>query len=145
MTVLQSGLVEAYKATSYTLQIDDDIITFRIGFHSPATRAWLAKMAISEAGFITAYNPLGVTRTEVANELQHNDLLELVISKDLQYWEGQGVGADRLLNGEPEWPAERSLLISPLSRESVTQIGNRFAQNAVVHITADVAELVLLR
>lgn len=145
MTTLENDLIEAYKSTIYTLHADGEIICFRIGAHEPATRTWLAKMNIFEAGFVTAYNPLGEFLADAVNDSLHSDLLELVIGEGLRSWVGKGVGAERLANGEPEWPAERSLLISPLSRDGAAQIGNTFSQNAVVHITADAAELVLLR
>lgn len=144
MTSLDKGLIAAYNATSYILPVGSDTLVFRIGPHTPTTRAWLVKMSITEAGFITAHNPLGETQAEAVNESLHNDLLEFVIGEGLQYWLGEGIGADRLPNGEPEW-AERSLLIGPLNRDGAAQIGNQFSQNAVVHITADAAELVLLR
>ena len=145
MTSLDKSLIAAYNDTSYILPVDGDTLVFRIGPHISKTRAWLVKMGITGAGFITAHNPLGETQAEAVNESLHSDLLEFVIGEGLQYWLGEGIGADRLPNGEPEWPAELSLLISPLSRDGAVHIGNRFSQNAVVHITADAAELVLLR
>lgn len=144
MTVLSSELIAAYKATHYTIQSGGESITFRIGKHSPAVKEWLSKQGITEAGYITAFNPLGDQLADAINESLHNDLLELVMGEGLQTWLGEGVGAERLANGDPKWPAERSLLISPLSHDGARQIGITFSQNAVVHITGEAAELILL-
>lgn len=144
MTVLSNDLIAAYQATHYIIKADGEVITFRIGQHSPAVKEWLSKQGITEAGYITAFNPLGERLSDAVNESLHNDLLELVMGEGLQSWLGEGIGADKLANGDPKWKAERSLLISPLSRDGAKQIGNTFSQNAVVHITAESAGLVLL-
>ncbi|MFD0949174.1 DUF3293 domain-containing protein [Paraperlucidibaca wandonensis] len=145
MTVLSNELIAAYQATHYTIQADGEVITLRIGQHSPAVKEWLSKQGITEAGYITAVNPLGDQLADAINESLHNDLLELVMGEGLQTRLGEGVGLARLASGNPKWPAERSLLISPLSRDGARQIGSIFSQNAVVHITNDAAELILLR
>jgi len=67
------------------------------------------------------------------------------MGEGLQSWLGEGIGANSLVGESPRWPAERSLLVSPLSRDGAKQIGNTFSQNAVVYITNDEAELILLR
>lgn len=145
MTLLSNELVAAYETTFYTIQAEDEVITFRIGRHSPSARAWLSAIGIKEAGFITAFNPLGESLPDTVNESLHSDLLEFVMGEGLQSWLGEGVGAERLANGDPKWSAERSLLLSPLSRDGARQIGNTFSQNGVVHITSESAELILLR
>jgi hypothetical protein len=145
MTVLSNDLIAAYQATHYTIQADGEIITFRIGQHSSAVKEWLSKQGITEAGYITAFNPLGERLSDTANESLHNDLLELVMGEGLQSWLGEGIGAASLASDDPQWKAERSLLISPLSRDGAKQIGNTFSQNAVLHITGDVAKLIILR
>ena len=145
MTVLSSELIAAYQATHYTIQADGEVITFRMGQHSPPVKEWLSKQGITEAGYITAFNPLGERLSDAVNESLHNDLLELVMGEGLQSWLGEGIGADSLASDDPQWKAERSLLISPLSYECAKQISNTFSQNAVVHITGDAAELILLR
>lgn len=145
MTAFSNELIAAYKATHYTIQADGEVITFRIGQHAPAVKEWLSKQGITEAGYITAFNPLGERLSDAVNESLHNDLLELVMGEGLQSWLGEGIGEGSLANDGPIWKAERSLLISPLSRDGAKQIGRTFSQNAVVHITNDKAELILLK
>ena len=144
MTVLSNELIAAYKATHYTIQADGEVITFRVGQHSSAVKEWLSKQGIIEAGYITAFNPLGERLSDAVNESLHNDLLELVMGEGLQSWLGEGIDGGCLADGDPSWSAERSLLINPLSRDGAKQIGNSFTQNAVVHITNVAAELILL-
>lgn len=144
-TEIPADTLAAYRQTEFVVFASEGEpeVSFCIGEHSAETRAWMAQHAIKTAGFITAYNPLGEFVAPEINTARHAQLLERVAEN--QSFAGEGRGHERHADGTCVWAPELSLLVANVSRLEVEALGNAYEQNAVVWITEQGAELMLLR
>src|ERR1700726_5297126 len=71
-SLMQSGLVSAYKATEYVAHGDCWVVVIRIGHHSLAVDRLLVRMHARSGAFITASNPFSKDLGSAANK--HWDL-----------------------------------------------------------------------
>ena len=139
-TEIHPDKIRAYLATNYRLGNTDDDIILNIGKRSERLAIIFANESVHCGAFITAYNPIGATQSDEANELAHAQLAEKIEKLGLAYIEGSGSeeGTD--------WPAEQSYFALGLALESAKAIGTHFAQDAIVWVGADcIPQLILLR
>jgi len=95
----------------------------------------LAKLMVrreaASASFITAWNPGSRRRTDLENDRQHGELLQLLQSREMMYFEGYG----RDLTGQ--WAPERSALVLGMPEAEACELGRRFGQAAIVVVGTD--------
>ena len=137
---IQSGKIEAYRATHYRVGHGEDVFTLRIGEPSDALQALYQSSGHRCGLFITAFNPWGETRSDEVNEVAHQRLGEYLRALAGDVVEGAGedpTGA---------WPAEKSYLVLGIDQDTARQLGERAHQDAVVWMGDDaVPKLILLR
>jgi hypothetical protein len=139
-TQVHAGKVRAYLATRYRFNHAGQDIVLTIGQRSAALAALFASHNTHCAAFITAFNPRGCIQSDAQNQLAHQQLGEQLQALALPVIEGAGSAADS------SWPSERSYLALGLELQPARDIGNHFAQDAIVWIGADlVPQLALLR
>ena len=135
---LQPGLIAAYRATRYRVDVAPPF-TMTVGVPSPDL--WRL-MSDDDPGamFITAWNPLGAVLSCEHNERRQQGLLAELRAAGLRVFPGAGMDASG------DWNEEASLLVSGVDRAAACAWGRRHAQNAVLWAGADaVPRLLLLR
>lgn len=139
MSSIGDELLAAYRATDYRVETVPELV-LKIEGHSPGLAALYARWGVASAAFLTAWNPLSQPTSREKNLEQGARLLEDVRDLGLPYLEGRGC------DPSGQWPPEESLLVLGLSRPLAMELGERYAQNAVVWADADaIPRLVLLR
>jgi len=139
-TTIAADKVRAYRATDYRLGHTTQDIVLAPGLRSDRLAALFASKFVTCGAFLTAFNPLGTQKSDIANDLAHAQLATVLTDLGLESIEGSGseVGS--------HWPAEKSLFALGLSREGAVSIGRQFDQDAIVWVgDSAVPELVLLR
>jgi len=135
-TSIPKELIEAYKSTNFT--VFSPAISIRVGEISEALEALLLEKGVREWAYITSINPYSRIHSKEENE-QFFEALKEDVSPYTNYL-GEGVGTD------PDWEAEKSLLILGIEREKAIELGKKYGQNAIVFGEAGgEAELLLLR
>ena len=139
-TNIAADKIRAYRATDYRLGHTTQDIVLAPGLRSDRLAALFASKSVTCGAFLTAFNPLGTQKSDIANDLAHAQLATVLTDLGLESIEGSGseVGS--------HWPAEKSLFALGLSREGAVSIGRQFDQDAIVWVgDSAVPELVLLR
>jgi len=137
---MQSTLVSAYKATDYVANGNGRAVVIRIGYHSLVVDKLLTRMHVSNAAFITAWNPYSNRSSFEANKHWERQLKRYLIVCGVTFLGGEGRGRTG------EWPPEPSVLAFGISRTEASAIGRRYRQNAIVYVRLGrPAELVMLR
>jgi hypothetical protein len=135
-TLIPKELLEAYRNTQF--MVFSPAITIRIGEISESLERLLIAKGIREWVYITSINPYSRIHSKEENE-QFFEALKEDVSPYTNYL-GEGVGTD------PDWEAEKSLLILGIEREKAIELGKKYGQNAIVFGEAGgEAELLLLR
>jgi len=129
----------AYRQTVYRVFLPDGPVDFRVGERNPALRELLRASASTAAAFVTAHNPGSRLMSQADNTRSQAELAA----------EARAIGAATLpgvaLDPLDTWPAEDSVLLLMVDRESACTLGRRFGQNALVWIDqTGLAELVWL-
>lgn len=134
---LDDQLIQAYRNTEYRVQ-GHPPFTIRIGLRCPPADALLSARGLTDAAFLTAWNPYSQPTSAVENAAAQDRLAAHLTSAGLAYLQGQGVGEDG------NWAPEPSFLILGISRKAAGQLSRDFGQNAYVHIRhGEPAELIL--
>jgi hypothetical protein len=131
-------MIEAYANTDFRV---DAIAPFilKIGIRNESLLEMYAQEECSCAAYITAFNPYSEERTEKENLEAQQSLLHQLSQSSFRIIEGSG--QDPL----EEWPSEPSVLILGMSRTEAMSIGNKYRQNTIVWVGADVIpELIML-
>ena len=139
-TQIDPEKVRAYVATDYRFGDAGEEIVLKIGKRSDQLAILFARHRVDCGAFLTAYNPQGRPQSAAANDLGHAELAQLLRGKGLKIIEGAGSedGSD--------WPEERSWFALGLALSSAKELGNRFAQDAIVWVGPDaIPQLILLR
>lgn len=139
MTEIPSDLVEAYGASDFTV-LEPRPFTLRVGHHSAELAKVYTQMAVSSAGYLTAWNPYSA-----ATSAQDNATAQQCLIRTLSI---EGYPTLKALGVDPsgEWPGEDSVLVPGLGLERAKSLGIEFGQNAIVWAGDDaVPHLVLLR
>ena len=139
-TEIHPQKIHAYLATHYRVGLTDDCPVLRIGRACLELGPLFASYDIDCAGFLTAYNPRGTQQSDLRNKASHCLLHAHLSALSLTLIEGSG--------SEPgtNWPAERSYFALGLTRDTASNFGRAFDQDAIVWVGADlVPQLILLR
>jgi Protein of unknown function (DUF3293) len=123
-----TALLAAYRATEYRARDAAGEAGVRIGAHSAAFDALLARNGARRAAFVTAWNPGSEPRPEAENRAAGERLAEAARAMDLRTLPQSGVP-----DGE-DWAPEEGLLLLDATREQAVAIAERFGQNAIVWV-----------
>ena len=146
MTLLDPGLVQAYRETDYlTDGTPGGPVLLKPDQVSPSLDRLFSARGIAAAdrtaAFITAFNPFSISLPDAMNEARHRDLRAVLDAGGWTCFEGSGVG-----EAPVEWTPEKSFLVLGIGRRKAMDIGILFQQNAIVFAeSGHPAELVLLR
>jgi len=139
-TNIAAEKVRAYRATDYRLGHTTQDIVLAPGLRSDRLAALFASESVNCGAFLTAFNPLGTQKSDIANDLAHTQLATVLTGLGLKFIEGSGSEEGT------HWPTEKSLFALGLGREGAISIGRQFDQDAIVWVgDSAVPELVLLR
>ena len=138
-TTIADQLLESYRDTDYRVH-GREPFSFTIGQPSEPLLRLFKRYRCDCAGFITACNPYSQKLDPGANTQFDRDLMTELISRNLMFFEGVGLGKN------PDWPGEASYLVIGLSLQDSRALGHQFKQNAIVWCDAEATPcLVLLR
>lgn len=139
-TKIPNSLLDVYRATHFVCGAGPDAFVLRIGVSSRALADLCAAAGVSQAAYVTAFNPGSETQSADVNEPAHARLSAELATTWHRVVEGAGEDPDG------RWPAEPSYLVLGIDLEAARELGRRYGQNAVVWAGADaVPTLVLLR
>lgn len=139
MTTIPSDLVEAYVATDFTV-LEPCPFTLRVGRRSTELAKVYTRMAVSSAGYLTAWNPYSATTSAQENATAQQSLIRSLSIEGYPTLKALGV------DPSGAWPGEDSVLVPGLGLERAKSFGIEFGQNAIVWAGDDaVPRLVLLR
>ena len=131
-------LISAYKATNFHVKAEP-AFTLNVGIESPELKRLLKKHCVSNAAFITAWNPYSKTLSSEENKARNNLLENELKLLSLKFIEG--FGQDPL----GKWAGEDSFLVLGISLEVSKKLGLQFDQNAIVWADSDaIPNLILL-
>lgn len=137
---LDPTLIQAYRRTRYSADLDGEAIVLMVDSPSPVMAAAIAAAGAPGAAFITAENPYSTSSAAQDNAASQALLKSELAALGATLFEGVGQGDD------PNWPGEASYLAVGISRDQACLLGRKYQQNAIVWIGADgTPELVLLR
>lgn len=137
---LDPTLIQAYRRTRYSADLDGAAIVLRVDEPSPVVAAAIAAAGTPGAAFITAENPYSISLAAQDNAASQALLKSELAALGATVFEGVGQGDD------PNWPGEASYLAVGISRDQACLLGRKYQQNAFVWIGANgTPELVLLR
>ena len=138
-SAIPDSLIEAYRAADYRVDVVPELV-LKVDRYSPGLALLYERWGVTSAAFITAWNPHSQPASRAENTERDTRLFAELRGLGLTCMEGQG--------SDPagHWPSEDSLLVLGLARPSAMEIGERYAQNAIVWADADaIPRLVLLR
>ena len=128
---------DAYLRTSYWVDTPHGAIRLRVGERNAALDSVLSERSLTTWAFLTAYNPHSNPLSDAENAERQRTFTVQVTGFGFQTFTGRGIGDDG------NWPAEESLLILGITRETALTLAQTWEQNAFVHgVVGDVPELV---
>ena len=139
-TEIPNSLLDAYRATHFVCGAEPDAFVLRIGACSGALADLYAAVGVSQAAYVTAFNPGSETQPAEVNTAAHARLRGARAAAGDRGVEGAGEGP------EGRWHAEPSYLVLGMDLDGARELGRRYGQNALVWVGADaLPTLVLLR
>jgi hypothetical protein len=141
LSALDSSLVEQYRRTEYRVADEGYSFTLHVDQACSALLECLRHFKVTEAAYITAWNPRSEPTSSARNEAAQRALASEVLERGWRLLYGEGVGADA------GWPPEPSLLVLGIAFEAACGLGRKYGQNAIVYARAAggaVPQLVLL-
>ena len=130
-------LIQAYIATDFQVNTDPTFI-LKIGDYSAELSEVYRQHNCKVSAYITAWNPLGKTLSNLENKSLNNALKDSISDK-YKFIEGVGLDPDG------KWPSEESFLVLGANREDAMQLVRKFKQNAIVFNEDKVPELIMLK
>jgi hypothetical protein len=121
-------LIQAYSDTNYILE---NGIRFNVDSENKQLSEFMLKNEITQAAFITAYNPLSVESNPKLNQEKHE---KLGASLSKKYKVTQGAGSD----AQEIWPPEPSYFVHNIDYSKAVQLAQEFNQLAFVFVNQDV-------
>lgn len=132
-------LVESYQQAVYWCELPERYLAIHIGQMHPTLDSVLARLAIDEWAYITAFNPFSQQRRPQQNRAMNHQLADELHRHGYMYWHGSGVDLAGV------WPPEASFLVLGIDRVVACDFARKYNQNAiVVGHSGEAAELVLL-
>lgn len=136
---LEPNLISAYEVTNFHVKAEP-AFTLNIGRLSEELKALFKQNNLSNAAFITAWNPYSKSLSEEENQARNDQLKNELIIRSLKFIDG--FGQDPL----GQWSGEDSFLVFGIDLEASKKLGIQFEQNAIVWSDIDaVPKLILLR
>ncbi|HKC17214.1 MAG TPA: DUF3293 domain-containing protein [Steroidobacteraceae bacterium] len=127
----RAQLEAAYRRTDYEVQTPDGPMLLRIDEHCPRLQGVHAKLGVTESVFLTAWNPQSVPQCAPRNAVAQAHLDQRLAALKLTILPGWG------RDPQGSWPAEQSLFVAGLDRDTATGLAKEFGQHAFVHAGAD--------
>jgi hypothetical protein len=127
----RAQLEAAYRRTDYEVQTPDGPMLLRIDEHCPRLQIVHAELGVNESVFLTAWNPHSVPQCAPRNAVAQARLDQRLAALKLTVWPGWG------RDPQGKWPAEQSLFIAGLDRDTAAGLAREFEQHAFVHAAAD--------
>ena len=127
----RTQLEAAYRRTHYEVQTPAGPMLLRIDEPCPRLRTVHAELGVSESVFLTASNPQSVPQCPPRNAVAQARLDQRLAALELTIWPGWG------RDPEGKWPAEQSLFVAGLDRDTAAGLAREFDQHAFVHAAAD--------
>jgi hypothetical protein len=132
-------LIDAYRTTNFNV-FGKPTFTLNIGEKSSEILNLFSREKCFSAAFITAWNPYSCQTPNHVNEIASAELETKLLDEKFILFDGEGI------DPSGEWKGEPSFLALGISKETATEIGALFRQNAIVWIDSDcVPELLILR
>ena len=136
---LDADLIKAYEITNFHVKTVP-AFTLNIGKVSEELKALLNQNDVSNAAFITAWNPYSKSLSDEENQARNAQLKNELNIRSLEFIDGFGQ------DPAGQWSGEDSFLVLGISLETSKNLGAQFEQNAVVWSDKDaVPQLMLLR
>ena len=123
---MNSELFEAYKNTTYRVNLPLGEIDIRIGVLNPLLKELLFRNNSESWAFITACNPYSVMQNADVNTFLNTQLEAYLLEKQYLFFKGMGVGDD------DSWEPEASFMVLNIRKEDAVKLGKQFKQNAIV-------------
>ena len=127
----RAALEAAYRRTHYEVQTPAGPMVLRIDVHCPPLERVHAELGVNESVFLTAWNPQSVPQCAPRNAVAQARLDQRLAALGLTIWPGWG------RDPEAQWPAEQSLFVAGLDRETAVGLAREFEQHAFVHAATD--------
>lgn len=138
-SILDKDLISAYEVTNFHVKAEP-AFTMNIGRLSEELKALFKQNNVSNAAFITAWNPYSKSLSEEENHARNDQLENELNTRSLKFI--NGFGQDPL----GQWSGEDSFLVLGIDLEASKTLGIQFEQNAIVWSNSDaIPKLILLR
>lgn len=121
-------LFAAYERTLFKVRTNTEEIVLRVGVHSVDADNLLKSAGVSEAAYLTAFNPGSRMLSDSENQCRQDQLLEYLHKENYVFLAGTGIADDG------SWPGEESVLILGIDRSEANAIASTFGQTAFVHV-----------
>lgn len=136
---LSPDLISAYEVTNFNVKAEPTF-TLNVGKVSEELKALFKQNNVSNAAFITAWNPYSKSLSNEENQARNHQLENELKIRSLKFIDG--FGQDPL----GQWSGEDSFLVFGIDLEASKKLGIQFEQNAIVWSDSDaIPELILLR
>lgn len=136
---LAPDLIDAYEVTNFHVKAEP-AFTLNVGKVSKELKALFKQNKVTNAAFITAWNPYSKSLSDEENQARNDQLKNELNIRSLKFIDG--FGQDPL----GQWSGEDSFLVLGIDLEGSKKLGIQFEQNAIVWSDIDaIPELILLR
>ena len=122
----KANLDRAYRDAIYQVYCHGQIIQLFIDRFNSELDLILKKYDVTSWALITAYNPYSQCLSAAENQQRHQNLIELMRSYNLTFFDAVGKDKDSV------WTPEQSIFIVGIELKQAIGVGNRFQQNAIV-------------
>ena len=138
-TSLNKDLISAYEVTNFHVKAEP-AFTLNVGKVSEELRMLFKQSNVTNAAFITAWNPYSKSLSDEENQASNDQLENELNIRSLKFI--NGFGQDPL----GQWSGEDSFLVLGIDLEASKTLGIQFEQNAIVWSDSDaIPNLILLR
>jgi len=136
---LEPDLISAYEVTNFHVKAEP-AFTLNVGKVSEELKALFKQNNVSNAAFITAWNPYSKSLSDEENQSRNDQLENQLNIQSLTFIDG--FGQDPL----GQWSGEDSFLVFGIDLEASKKLGVQFQQNAIVWSDINaIPKLILLR
>jgi hypothetical protein len=121
-----SDLFIAYEQTCFIIDVPGREIHLRISDHNLEADTLLKEYGVTDAAFITAWNPGPIRYSPAENDRRQQSMEKQIQSAGFRFLRGRGVGTD------PLWIPEESVFIFGIPRGLAIALSSQFGQLAFV-------------
>ena len=122
-----AALYSFYQDAVYEVYYGDLTIQLFIDRSNSKLDLILKRYNCNAWALITAFNPYSQCLSAAENQQRHQNLIELIRSHNLTFFDAVGKDKDGV------WTPEQSIFIVGINLKQAIAIGNRFQQNAIVY------------